>query len=72
MTELMEIVQCIQHANKRRFRPLAKNGYRVDQFLADHHSATVQDLFQMVDVFEFLTIHHAAAEEHHKLNNPQD
>jgi len=37
--------------------------------LADHHPATVQDLFQMVDVFERLT-DTPAAEERPKMNNP--
>jgi len=38
--------------------------------LFDYVPATIQDLFQTVDVLELLTIHQlAAAKEHPKLNN---
>ena len=44
---------------QQSFRPLINS--TVDQFLADHHPATVQVLFQMTDVFELLTICHVCS-----------
>jgi len=52
ITELMETM----NDQQQMFRPLADS--TIDDFLADHHPATVQVLFQIVDHrFELLTIH---------------
>ena len=40
---------------QQSFRPLVNS--TVDQFMADHVAATIQDLFQVISVLDLLTIY---------------